>query len=86
MTHRNDEERDDLPQHDQPPARAGLRFRQMVSTILFGALGVQTNKARERDFAHGKLSHFIYFGLGFMLVFTLGIIAVVKLVLYFAGR
>lgn len=74
------------PQHeDESTTRPGLRFRQMLSTILFGALGVQTNKARERDFNQGKLSHFIYFGLGFMLVFTLGIIGVVKLVLHFAG-
>ncbi|MFA5677866.1 MAG: DUF2970 domain-containing protein [Pseudomonas sp.] len=58
----------------------------MLSTILFGALGVQSNKARERDFNEGKLSHFIYFGLGFMLIFTLSIIGLVKLVLHFAGR
>lgn len=88
MTNNNDNDKDqqDLPQHEKPPARAGLRFRQMLSTILFGALGVQSNKARERDFTEGKLSHFIYFGLGFMLLFTLGIIGVVKLVLYIAGR
>lgn len=71
---------------DQTNQRPGLRFRQMLSTILFGALGVQSNKARERDFNQGKLSHFIYFGVGFMLVFTLGIVGVVKLVLHFAGR
>lgn len=86
MTDKNEKDRDDRPQHDQSTPRGGLRFRQMISTILFGALGVQTNKARERDFTQGKLSHFIYFGLGFMLLFTLGIITVVKLVLYFAGR
>lgn len=68
------------------PTRPGLRFRQMLSTILFGALGVQSSKARERDFSQGKPSHFIYFGLGFMLVFVLVIIGVVKLVLHFAGR
>ena len=67
---------------DTPPR---MRRRDMVSTILFGALGVQSNKARERDFNQGKLSHFIYFGLGFMLVFVLVIIGVVKLVLHFAG-
>lgn len=86
MTDKNAKDRDDLPQQDPPPTRGGLRFRQMISTILFGALGVQTNKARERDFTQGKLSHFIYFGLGFMVLFTLGIITVVKLVLHFAGR
>lgn len=82
----DDNNKNDRQQQDNAPARPGLRFRQMLSTILFGALGVQTNKARERDFNEGKLSHFIFFGLGFMLVFTLSIIGVVKLVLHFAGR
>lgn len=72
-------------QEDSSP-RNGLGFRQMLSTILFGALGVQSNRARERDFTQGKPSHFIYFGVGFMVVFVLVIIGVVKLVLHFAGR
>lgn len=82
----DDNNNKDRQQQNDTPARTGLRFRQMLSTILFGALGVQTNKSRERDFNEGKLSHFIFFGLGFMLVFTLSIIGVVKLVLHFAGR
>lgn len=81
--HNNNNEQQE---NDQTQVRPGLRFRQMLGTILFGALGVQTNKARERDFNQGKLSHFIYFGVGFMLIFTLSIIGVVKLVLHFAGR
>ena len=79
--HNNNEQQ----QPEQPP-RSGLAFRQMLSTILFGALGVQSNKARERDFKQGKASHFIYFGIGFMLVFVVVILGVVKLVLHFAGR
>ncbi|MEZ2746385.1 DUF2970 domain-containing protein [Halopseudomonas bauzanensis] len=67
---------------DTPPR---MRRRDMVSTILFGALGVQSNKARERDFSHGKPSHFIFFGLGFMLVFILVLVGVVKLVTHLAG-
>ena len=86
MTDNKKEDQHDLPHHQQPPPRNGLRFRQMISTILFGALGVQSNKARERDFTEGKLSHFIYFGLGFMLLFILVIIGAVKLALYLAGR
>lgn len=81
--HNNNNNRNETP---ATPARRGLRLRQMIGTILFGALGVQSNKARERDFGEGKASHFIFFGVGFMLVFTLVIIGVVKLVLHFAGR
>lgn len=62
-----------------------MRLRDMFSTILFGALGVQSNKARERDFSQGKPSHFIYFGLGFMLVFILVLVGIVKLVTHLAG-
>lgn len=77
---------DDNKNHkDDNAPRSGMRLREMLSTILFGALGVQSNKARERDFTHGKPSHFILFGLGFMLVFILGIIGIVKLVLHLAG-
>lgn len=67
---------------DAPPR---MRRRDMISTILFGALGVQSNKARERDFSHGKPSHFIFFGLGFMMVFILVLVGVVKLVTHLAG-
>lgn len=70
----------------QEPVRSKMRWRDMLSTILFGALGVQSNKARERDFTHGKPSHFILFGIGFMLVFILTIIGVVKLVLHLTGH
>ena len=82
----DDRTHDSRPAQPQLPSRRGLGFRQMIGTILFGALGVQSNKARERDFGEGKASHFIFFGVGFMLVFTLVIIGVVKLVLHFAGR
>lgn len=82
----DDNDNSDPQDKDNFPPRTGLRFRQMLSTILFGALGVQSNKARERDFTEGKLSHFIFFGLGFMLIFTLSIIGLVKLVLHFVGR
>lgn len=62
-----------------------MRLRDMFSTILFGALGVQSSKARARDFSQGKPSHFIYFGLGFMLVFILVLVGIVKLVMHLAG-
>lgn len=75
--------REQQPHTDSP---AKMRWRDMFSTILFGALGVQSNKARERDFTHGKPSHFIMFGLGFMLVFILTILGVIKLVLHLSGH
>ncbi|QJD60797.1 DUF2970 domain-containing protein [Pseudomonas sp. gcc21] len=62
-----------------------MRFRETLSSVLFGALGVQSSKARERDFTKGKPSHFIGLGIAFLVVFVLVILGVVSLVLHFAG-
>lgn len=62
-----------------------LTFRQMLQSVLAGALGVQSGKNRERDFSQGKPSHFIVLGVGFTAAFALVILGVVKLVLYLAG-
>lgn len=62
-----------------------LTFKEMLQSVLAGALGVQSGKNRSRDFSRGKPSHFILLGLGFTVVFVLAILGVVKLVLYLAG-
>lgn len=63
----------------------GMGFRDTLVSVLFAALGVQSNKARERDFTRGKPSHFIMLGIGFTAVFVLAIVGVVKLILHLAG-
>jgi len=63
----------------------GMSFRDTLTSVLFAALGVQSNKARERDFTRGKPSHFIMLGIGFTVVFVLMIVGVVKLILHLAG-
>lgn len=65
--------------------RKSLTLRQMLQSVLAGALGVQSGKNRARDFNHGKPSHFILLGVGFTVVFVLVILGVVKLVLYLVG-
>lgn len=65
--------------------RKSLTVRQMLQSVLAGALGVQSGKNRARDFNHGKPSHFILLGVGFTVVFVLVILGVVKLVLYLVG-
>ena len=62
-----------------------LTLRQMLQSVLAGALGVQSGKNRSRDFNQGKPAHFIALGLAFTLLFILTILGVVKLVLYLAG-
>lgn len=58
---------------------------QMLQSVLAAAFGVQSGKNRERDFTHGKPSHFIILGLLFTAVFAVVLFGVVKLVLHFAG-
>ncbi len=48
-------------------------------------IGVQSNANRERDFKHGKISHFIWMGLLFGVVFVVTLLCKVQLVLHFTG-
>ncbi|GGE38573.1 hypothetical protein GCM10007421_10630 [Halopseudomonas oceani] len=70
----------DKPQNEEP-----MRLRDTLQSVLAAALGVQSNRARERDFAKGKPSHFIVLGITFTLLFVLIVLGVVKLVLHLAG-
>jgi uncharacterized membrane protein len=69
--------------NDEQPVKIG--FWQLAKSTLSAFIGVQSNANRERDFSHGKISHFIWMGLLFGLVFVLTIVGVVQLVLHFAG-
>ncbi len=60
-----------------------LSLREMLQSMLAGALGVQTGKNRARDFSRGKPSHFIILGVLFMVLFVLIVLGAVKLVLHF---
>lgn len=66
--------------HDDEPRT--LTLKQILQSVLAGALGVQSGKNRERDFSLGKPSHFILMGVIFTLLFILTILGIVKLVLY----
>ena len=56
-------------------------LRQMLSSVLAAGLGVQSQRNRERDFSHGKPSHYIVIGLIMTFLFVLTIWGLVKLVL-----
>ena len=53
----------------------------VFQSVVAAAIGVQSEKNRQRDFSHGKPVYFIIAGLVFLLVFIVTIIAVVQLVL-----
>ena len=62
-----------------------LGFWQLLKSTLSAFIGVQSNANRERDFSHGKFSHFIWMGLLFGIVFVLTLVGVVQLVLHLAS-
>jgi len=70
------------PENDPRPAEPrGVTVWQVLQSTLAAALGVQSRKNRERDFEHGKASHFIIAGILFTLVFIGVILAIVNVIL-----
>lgn len=72
-------------QEQKPSNEQPMRLRDTLQSVAAAALGVQSNRARERDFSRGKPSHFIALGIAFTLIFVLVVFGVVKLVLHLAG-
>lgn len=56
-------------------------FWSIVLSTLAAAIGVQSNKNRERDFAQGSPLPFIAAGVIFTVLFILTVVTVVNLVL-----
>ncbi len=76
---------DSQPKSSEKDAEIQLSFWQLLKSTLSAFIGVQSNANRERDFKHGKVSHFIWMGLLFGLIFVLTLVGVVQLVLHFSG-
>lgn len=74
------------PERDNAEQPAELSFWQLLKSTLSAFIGVQSNANRERDFSRGKISHFIWMGLLFGVIFVSTIVGVVQLVLHFAGQ
>jgi hypothetical protein len=69
---------------DAPEQARDLGFWELVKSTSSAFIGVQSNANRERDFSRGKISHFIWMGLLFGLIFVGTLIGVVQLVMHFA--
>ena len=67
----------DNPDEVLPP----LTLWQMIGSALSAAIGVQSSKNRERDFARGKASHFIIIGVGFTAIFVVLMALLVRFIL-----
>jgi len=70
----------DEPHHDDRP----LTLRELAGSGLAAALGVQSNKNRERDFRRGTARQYVVLGIVGTLLFILTVYLAVKLVLHFA--
>ena len=60
--------------------KSGLSFKQIVSSVLAAAFGVQSSANRERDFQRGRLQHFVAAGIVFTALFVGAVIIAVKMV------
>ena len=76
-------EKHQLNSEESPEQKPG--FVDIVKSTLAAALGVQSNKNRERDFKHGSIKTFAIAGVIFTVIFIAVVITVVKLVLKSAG-
>lgn len=69
-------------QEDRDEHQAGPPgFWRIVLSTLAAAIGVQSSKNRQRDFAHGRPLAFIVAGILFTVLFILTVVTVVHLVL-----
>lgn len=68
-----------------PPGQQKPGFLDIVKSTLAAAVGVQSNKNRERDFTHGNIKVYIIAGIVFTLLFLATVIGVVQLVLSRTG-
>jgi hypothetical protein len=71
-----------IEKQDKPKKITTFSF---IGSILAAGFGVQSNKNRERDFEHGKFHHFVVGGIFFAVLFIFIVIAIVKLVMHYAG-
>ena len=66
-------------------SKTRVGFFDVFKSTLAAFFGVQSDANRQRDFKHGKMSHFIAMGLVLGLVFVLTLVGIVQLVLHFVG-
>lgn len=58
-----------------------VNIKNSFKSVAAAFFGVQSNKNREKDFAQGKLSHFIIIGLICVFIFIASLVAIVSLVI-----
>lgn len=70
---------EDNKQNQGSPKKPGVWA--IIMSTLAAAIGVQSDKNRERDFQHGSFYPFIIAGIIFTVLFVLGAVLLVNIVL-----
>lgn len=73
------------PDHQTPPDDQRMTLWQTMQSVGASLFGVQSSRNRQRDFSHGKPSHFIIVGLLAVAAFIAVLVLIVQLVLRHAG-
>ncbi|MGH8447618.1 MAG: DUF2970 domain-containing protein [Solimonas sp.] len=71
--------------NDEAPQKRGVGLLATLGSVLMAMFGVQSSKARERDFSRGNPKLFIAVGILLTAAFAGTIVLVVKLLLRNAG-
>ncbi|MCO1335415.1 DUF2970 domain-containing protein [Microbulbifer sp. OS29] len=66
---------------DENKKAAKPSFGQVIISTLAAAIGVQSNKNRERDFQSGSIMTYMIAGVIFTAIFVLTLVLIVKVVL-----
>ena len=74
-----------MEEDNEEKEKVTINFWQLLMSTMAAFIGVQSNANRERDFKHGKVSHFIAIGILFGITFVLAIITLVKVVMISLG-
>ena len=69
-----------MSQQEKSPSTQGQSLFSVIGSVFASMFGVQSNKKREEDFKHGKISTYIAVGAVATILFILTIWGVVQLV------
>ncbi|MDN3652848.1 DUF2970 domain-containing protein [Thalassotalea ponticola] len=58
-----------------------MKFRQLIGSLMAALIGVQSERNRQRDFYHGKASHFVIAGVIGVVIFVVLLLVVVRTVI-----
>ena len=65
--------------------KSGITPLSFLGSLFAGWFGVQSKANRDRDFEHGKFSHFIIGGIIFAVLFVLFVMGIVQVVMSSVG-